>query len=372
MNTNVAGIALAECAERTIITTNLTLTAAQSRAKYRVTGESRNGKPEFEIPAPQILKFKSAFEEKMLCDGLTLSLGMACHAACSYCYVPSQLNRHPAIARIMKETGLDFEDIAVKKADPLPKLQQELTSRRGLPKFADENDQRVVFSSPLVDVAANLGTARQTIEACRLILRNTHWQIRLLSKFALLRMVAEELAPFRNRLIFGLSTGTFDDAVAAAIEPRTSSPTARLRVLRWLQDQGYRTFAMICPSLPQDDYRKFAADAAEKVRVGRCEHVWAETLNVRGKSLKNTCAALLEGGFEVEAGRVYGVSGAKNKAAWEEYARATFLAHTQCVPPSKLRFLQYVQAGQAAWWNDRKSLGAVLLGKRAKLDALDA
>ena len=357
---------------KSLLLSSVVLTTAQSKATYRRTGEYRNTKPVFVIPGRTILKQKSAFEEKKLCDGLTFSLGMACHARCSYCYVPCQLNRHPAIARILKETGLAFPEIAVQKEDPLPVLRQELIDRYGLPRFADVNDRRVVFSSPLVDVAANLPTARQTVEACRLILENTPWQIRLLSKFALLRMIAEELVQYRDRMIFGLSTGTFNDKLAATIEAGTSSSTARLRTLHWLQDNGYRTFAMVCPSLPQRDYNSYAAEAAERVRVDRCEHIWAEVLNVRGLSLKNTCAALLKGGFEMEAGRVYGVSGRAYKAAWEEYARATFLAHTKCVPPSKLRFLQYVQKGQAAWWNEQKNRGAILLGKKVKLDSLDS
>ena len=356
---------------KTMLLPNVVLTVAQSKATYRRTGEFRNNKPVFVIPARTILKKKSAFEEKKLCDGLTFSLGMACHARCSYCYVPCQLNRHPAIARILKETGLEFPAITVEKEDPFPVLRQELVNRCGLPRFADVNDRRVVFSSPLVDVAANPPTARQTVEACRLILENTPWQIRLLSKFGLLRMIAEELGEYRDRMIFGLSTGTFDDKLAATIEAGTSSPTARLRTLHWLQDNCYRTFAMVCPSLPQHDYNSFAAEAAERVRVERCKHVWAEVLNVRGLSLKNTCAALLKGGFEMEAAQVYGVSGTENKAAWEDYARATFLAHTKCVPPSKLRFLQYVQKGQAEWWNEQKNRGAILLGKKAKLDGLD-
>ena len=63
---------------------------------------------------------------------------------------------------------------------PLPVLRQELIDRYGLPRFADVNDRRVVFSSPLVDVAANLPTARQTVEACRLILENTPWPFLIL------------------------------------------------------------------------------------------------------------------------------------------------------------------------------------------------
>jgi DNA repair photolyase len=264
----------------------------------------------------------------------------------------------------MKETGRSFNQIAVEKEDPLPILRQDLVDRKGRPKYPDVNDRRVVYSSPLVDVAANLPTALQTVEACKIILDNTHWQIRLLSKFALLQTVAEKLAPYSDRMIYGFSTGTFNDKVAASLEQGTSSPTARLRALHWLQDNKFRTFAMICPSLPQTDYNAFAREAADRVRVECCEHVWAEVFNLRGRSLKKSCATLVDEGFADEALRLLAVSG-KNKAAWEAYARATFLAHAGVVPPEKLRFLQYVQKSELEWWRSQESRGAVLLGKAA-------
>ena len=39
-----------------------------------------------------------------------------------------------------------------------------------------------------------------------------------------------------------------------------------------------RIFSMICPSLPQEDYRRFSEEACQSIRVDRCEHVWAEPI----------------------------------------------------------------------------------------------
>lgn len=126
-------------------------------------------------------------------------------------------------------------------------------------------------------------------------------------------------------------------------------------------------FAMICPSLPQDDYLHFAGSIADAVRVDKCEHVWAEVFNVRGKSLTRTCAALESAGFTAEAHSLTAVSGVKNRESWETYARQTFLAHSSFVSPEKLRFMQYVRPETAGWWNERKRLGVVLLGKSASV-----
>jgi DNA repair photolyase len=343
------------------INTSAVLTNAQSKALYKWTMTWRNGKPVFLIPTRGVISEGSEFQQKKLCDGLTFTLDLTCGFSCLFCYVPSILCRHAAIARIMKETGLGFQDIVVEKEDPLPILRRELTMRDGRLKYADPSDSRVIFASPLVDVAANSQAVRRTIDACRIILVNTHWTIRLLSKSAALRQVAEGLADYRERVIYGLSTGTLSDAVARAFEAGASSPTARIRTLRWLQDNGYRTYGMACPCLPQEDYAGFAAQVAEAIRADQCEQVWAEALNVRGQSLVRTCKGLRAAGFERESNLVEAVR--RDPAAWEANARATLLALAKVIPREKLSFLQYVGAGQRSWWEDQRHLGAVLLGK---------
>lgn len=68
---------------------------------------------------------------------------------------------------------------------------------RGRPKFrtlaGGQPDRRVIYASPLVDVAGNLELVRETVEICRVILELTNWQIRLLSKSNLLPKIAEGL-----------------------------------------------------------------------------------------------------------------------------------------------------------------------------------
>jgi DNA repair photolyase len=222
----------------------------------------------------------------------------------------------------------------------------------------------VIYASPLVDVAANMDLVRETIEICRTILELTGWHIRLLSKSNLLPKVAEALADFRDRMIFGVSTGTLDDELARAYEQGAPKVSKRIESLRWLQENGFRTFGMICPSLPlrdAADYRDFAENCAKELRTERCEHVWAEVINVRGESMVRTCAALREAGFSEEANRLERVS--TDKVAWEDYARQTFEAHAKIYKnqPGKLRFLQYVNKASRPYWEARETDGAVLL-----------
>lgn len=333
-----------------------------------------NGKPVFTIAAKSVLNLKSGFKDKLLCDGVTFSTGTACAYSCSFCYVPSIMAKSPHLVGI----GVPHSDAVIRRGGALDILRDELVLKNGKRRFPDDNDRRVCYASPLVDVAANMDLVRETIEACKLILTHTAWQIRLLSKSNLLPKVAEGLTAYANanlgeafteaevhaRIIFGVSTGTLHDGVARAFEAGTPLVSKRIASLHWLQDQGFRTFGMICPSLPQPDapaYTEFADEAANMIRAEKCEHVWAEVINVRGDSMKRTVDGLRAAQFRLPADLLEYVS--SDRAAWELYNRETFLAHAQAYrsQPGKLRYLTYVTDATRAWWTAAVPRGAVLL-----------
>jgi DNA repair photolyase len=319
------------------------------------------------VSAKTVLNFKSAFDHKKLCDGPTFSTGSACAYSCSFCYVPAIMRKNPH----RLDPNLKHEEIVMRRENPVEILRRQLTRSNGKPRVTGSDEVgRVIFASPLVDVAANMDLVRETIEACRVILELTPWTIRLLSKSNLLPKVAEGLADpaIKQRVIYGVSTGTLDDKLAQAFEQGTPRVSKRIQSIHWLQDQGFRTYGMICPSLPlesQADYETFARDCAEKLRADQMEHVWAEVINVRGESFERTEAALRAAGFEREANSLKAVSlgTPDSKQAWEDYARATFEAHAavHARTPGKLRFLQYVTKSTQVWWAAREADGAVLL-----------
>ncbi len=331
-----------------------------------------NGKPVFTVPVKTILNLHSGFEHKLLCDGPTFSTGDACAYRCSFCYVPSHFHKLDRVRELLEAQGLRHEDVVIRREHALDILEKQLVYPDGRPRYPDPEDTRVVYSSPSVDVAANLELVQETIAACRLILKHTHWQIRLLSKSHLLPKIAEKLEDdvpderARERIIYGVSTGTLNDAVAKVFEEDTPLVSKRIKSLHWLQDQGFRTFGMICPSLPcagQASYQSFAAGAYLAIRGWECEHVWAEVINVRGESMQRTVKALEAGGFKDLAASLHRVS--INKFEWEDYNRATFLAHAAQYKdhPGKLRFLTYVTPPTRTWWETQRPAGAVLLGK---------
>lgn len=317
----------------------------------------------------RILNLKSAFQEKKLCDGPTFTAGDACAYSCAFCYVESMRITTKDIPE-----GKTHMDVIIRRKDAVEKIRQQLLNTKGEPRFNDPTDTRVIYASPLVDIAANMEMAEETVEICKQILSLTWWNIRLLSKSNLLPRIASWLDDdravktwARDRIIYGVSTGTTDNKLAKSFEQGTPLVSKRIESLHWLQNNGFRTFGMICPSLPRPkgDYEEFSQEICEQIRINhpKMEHIWAEVINVRGDSLTATSAGLREGGFNEEAQALEAVSG--DTAAWEEYNKATFLGHTKNIPSNKLRYLTYVTPKTLPWWETQTKLGAVLLGKAA-------
>lgn len=152
------------------------------------------------------------------------------------------------VREILEREHAEFADVVIRRARAVEKIREELTRKNGQPKYVDPNDQRIVYASPLVDIAANVELTDETIAICLVILELTNWQIRLLSKSPLIARIAKAIPEeYKDRVIFGLSTGTLDDRLAAAIELGAPLVSKRIQALHWLQDNGYRTFAMLCP-----------------------------------------------------------------------------------------------------------------------------
>jgi len=328
------------------------------------------GKPVFTVPAKTVINFKSLFSKKLLCDGMTFSAGSACAYSCSFCYVDSMMQKQQDWLKNHGVTGKHMSHV-VRRENAADISRKQILSK----PEAFRQSKQVIYASPLVDVAANMDLVRETVEICKVILELTNWDIRLLSKSNLLPKVAQALADevdagksftsdyayhgTRSRVIYGVSTGTLDDNLAAAFEQGTPKVSKRIESIHWLQDNGFRTFGMICPSLPQRDYEKFARDMANALRPERLEHCWAEVINVRGDSFKRTEKALGAAGFHWEAAQLNLVS--HDKSAWEEYARATFEAQWKYYGADKFRFLQYVTKETREWWQRNAQFGAVIL-----------
>lgn len=319
-----------------------------------------NGKPLFEVEAKSVISFSEAFAHKLLTTGPMFSAGFACGYGCIYCYVPAMM--HKVLSAPLEATGLTHGEVVIRRSKALELLENNLAKISA----SIRDSRQVCFCSSTVDPAPNMELAKETAECLTVIFEMTRWDVRLLSKSNLLpKVVALIPEEYHDRLILGVSTGTLDDQVARVVEVGTPLVSKRIESLHWLQDNGFRTYGMICPSLPQEDYGKFSKEICEAVRVGKCEHVWAEPMNVRGASLTNTVDALQNAGMDDQAALLQEVCGTGKKDAWDEYAKALFLAHKKNISAKKLRFLHYPTRSSQSWWSAHALHGAVLLGANA-------
>jgi len=279
-----------------------------------------------------------AFQRKQLSD-FACNIGNICEFGCAFCYVPAVTTKQKYVQEVLQK-GYNWEDISLyrTKANLLECVEQDLRKfKRG------DGDNRVVFFCTTCDPCATEEHAEMTIEAIRLIMEASDLQVRVLSKSRLILKIATELDPYRDRIIYGLSIGTMRPEVSACIEEHATPVSERIETLQLLRGASFRTFGMLCPILPSEmDHLDPLVDL---IHPQECEQIWAEAINLRGKSLIKTRDKLRECGLEKDADVLETVIG--DRSHWREYSKALFLALRKSLERSgctdKLRFLQYVK-----------------------------
>lgn len=262
------------------------------------------------------------FAKKLLAD-YKLDVMALCGFGCSYC--SSNTGNY---LRINREKFADLTEAQLGERtypttdpaltftwpDVIPKLEAQLA---GKPKAWGAGKTLVV--SQLTDAFSPLALANGTTEAAlRLVLDKTSFRIRVLTKGA--AVASEKWIRFfldhPGRFVVGLSVGTMDDEWARRIEVGTSSPTARLKAHRALQDAGVPTFGMLCPVFP-DALGDGVKRLVEAIRPERCEDVWAEPYNDR-----DNWRAVRDGYVKHSAGWEWmtAVYEGGDREMWSEYA----------------------------------------------------
>ncbi len=79
--------------------------------------------------------------------------------------------------------------------------------------------------------------------------------VRILTRSPLAKKHFDLYQTFGNRLVFGMSIPTLDDALARIYEPRAPAPSLRLRTLREAKEAGLHVFAAMAPTYPECDER---------------------------------------------------------------------------------------------------------------------
>ncbi len=161
-----------------------------------------------------------------------------CAHGCSYCYA------RPTHEYLGFDAGLDFETkILVKQR--APQLFREWLCRRG---YVCE---KIMFSG-VTDCYQPAEQQYRLTRECLQVAAAAGQPISIVTKNALVTRDLDQLDAMaaHGQAQVAISITTLDQALSRIMEPRTSSPSARLAALRQLSDAGVPTQVMVAPVIP--------------------------------------------------------------------------------------------------------------------------
>jgi DNA repair photolyase len=161
-----------------------------------------------------------------------------CSHGCSYCYA------RPTHEYLGLSAGLDFETKIFVKHDAA-KLFRQFLSR---PKWTPEPIVLSGVTDPYQPAERDFQITRQCLE----VALEARQPMDIITKNALIGRdldLLREMAALRIVRAF-VSVTTLDAELARTMEPRTSTPTARLTAIRTLADAGVPVQVMVAPIVP--------------------------------------------------------------------------------------------------------------------------
>ncbi|MCW1887856.1 PA0069 family radical SAM protein [Luteolibacter flavescens] len=161
-----------------------------------------------------------------------------CEHGCSYCYARTY---HEYLGF---SAGLEFESKIVVKADAPALLERELARRKTSPGK--------IAMSGVTDCYQPVERKLQITRRCLEVLARFRQPVALITKNALVARDIDHLAELaRHRAVcVYLSITTLDPALARILEPRASTPRARLAAMRALADAGIPVGPSAAPMIP--------------------------------------------------------------------------------------------------------------------------
>lgn len=161
-----------------------------------------------------------------------------CEHGCAYCYA------RPYHEYLGMNAGLDFETKIMVKHDAPRLLREELNKPSWRPQYVAISGVTDCYQPAERNFRITRGLLEVFLEA--------RHPIGLITKNALVVRDLDLLSQLaaRNLVSVALSVTTLDADLARTLEPRTSSPSARLRAIRELHAAGVPVRAMVAPIIP--------------------------------------------------------------------------------------------------------------------------
>jgi DNA repair photolyase len=161
-----------------------------------------------------------------------------CEHGCIYCYA------RPSHAYLNLSPGLDFETKLFYKPNAAELLEQELRKPGYRPSFISLGAN----TDPYQPIERRLGVTRGILE----VMARFRHPVGIITKGAMIERDLDLLADMaRDRLVgVGITLTTLRPELKRTLEPRASSPQARLRVIRKLKQAGVPVRVMFSPVIP--------------------------------------------------------------------------------------------------------------------------
>lgn len=161
-----------------------------------------------------------------------------CSHGCIYCFA------RPSHAYLGLSPGLDFETKLFYKADAVKLLKAELCK----PRYVCKPVALGINTDGYQPLEKRLGITRGILE----VLANCRHPVSILTKSALILRDMDLLADLAADHLVSvmLSITSLSDDIKRTLEPRTASPSARLRVIKQLTQAGIPVGVMVAPVIP--------------------------------------------------------------------------------------------------------------------------
>ncbi|MEO1496900.1 MAG: PA0069 family radical SAM protein [Planctomycetota bacterium] len=168
----------------------------------------------------------------------TLNPYRGCEHGCSYCYA------RPTHEFLGFDAGIGFESQLLVKRDA-PELLRRFLRR---PRWQGEP---IVFSG-VTDCYQPIERDHGVTRGCLEVAEEFGQPVSILTKNALVTRDTDLLVSLAKRraAVVSFSITTLDERLSRAMEPRTSTPRARLRAMRELAEAGVPVHAMLSPTIP--------------------------------------------------------------------------------------------------------------------------
>lgn len=161
-----------------------------------------------------------------------------CEHGCAYCFA------RPGHEYLGMNAGLDFETRILVKHDAPALLRCELSH----PRWTGES----ITLSGVTDCYQPAERRFQLTRGCLEVMRDARQAVAIVTKNALVARDLDLLAPLAaQRLVHVyISITSLDDTLARTMEPRTATPSARLRTVRTLAEAGVPVGVLMAPVIP--------------------------------------------------------------------------------------------------------------------------